>query len=114
MGTKSAYMQKMEAELELIQANIAVLVAKAKNATADARIEYDHEISKMNHGYNALQTKLSELGKAGEEGWESFKSDIESNWDSLRAYIKGFSEKNDLSEKVDEGAQSVEEKTKKL
>lgn len=38
MNTKDAYKQKIEAELELVNANFEVLKAKAKIATSDIQI----------------------------------------------------------------------------
>ncbi|MDO9266155.1 MAG: hypothetical protein Q7U00_03635 [Sulfurimonas sp.] len=88
MSTKGAYKQKIEAQLELVQANLEVLKAKAKNATADVRISYSNEIESLEHNYAKVQSKLGELGEAGEEAWEHLKEDIENSWDSLRAYAK--------------------------
>ena len=44
MNTKDAYKQKIEAELELVNANLEVLKAKAKIATSDIQISYLKEI----------------------------------------------------------------------
>lgn len=86
MSTKDAYKQKIEAELELVKANLEVLKAKAKGATADMRISYSKEIENIEDNYAVVQAKLGELGEVGEGAWEHLKKDIESSWDSLRAY----------------------------
>jgi hypothetical protein len=44
MNTKDAYKQKIEAELELVKAELEVLRTKAKSTTGDMRIAYDKEI----------------------------------------------------------------------
>ncbi len=88
MSTKDAYKQKIEAELELVQANLEVLKAKAKSAAADTRISYAQEIENIEDNYAIVQSKLDELGEAGEGAWEHLKKDIESSWDSLRVYAK--------------------------
>lgn len=88
MSAKDAYKQKIEAELELVQANLEVLKAKAKSATADMRISYAQEIETIEDNYAIVQSKLGELGEVGEGAWENLKKDIESSWDSLRAYAK--------------------------
>ncbi|MDD5401637.1 MAG: hypothetical protein PHQ93_10690, partial [Sulfurimonas sp.] len=77
-----------EAELELVKANLEVLKAKAKSATADMRISYSKDIETIEDNYAIVQSKLSELGEVGEGAWEHLKKDIESSWDSLRAYAK--------------------------
>jgi hypothetical protein len=88
MSTKDAYKQKIEAELELVQANLDVLKAKAKNATADIRINYSKEIESLESNYAKVKSKLGELGEIGEGAWEHLKEDIEDSWDSLREYAK--------------------------
>lgn len=88
MSTKDAYKQKIEAQLELVQANLEVLKAKAKNATADIRISYSKEIESLESNYAKVQSKLGELGQVSEGAWEHLKKDIENSWDSLRAYAK--------------------------
>lgn len=88
MSTKDAYKQKIEAQLELVQANLEVLKAKAKNATADIRISYSKEIESLENNYAKVQSKLDELGQVSEDAWEHLKDDIENSWDSLRAYAK--------------------------
>lgn len=88
MSTKDAYKQKIEAQLELVQANLEVLKAKAKNATADIRISYSKEIESLENNYVKVQSKLDELGQVSEDAWEHLKDDIENSWDSLRAYAK--------------------------
>ena len=86
MSTKDAYKQKIEAELELVKANLEVLKAKAKSATADMRISYSKEIETIEDNYAVVQAKLGELDGVGEGAWEHLKKDIENSWDSLRAY----------------------------
>lgn len=92
MSNKDAYKQKIEAELELVKANLEVLKAKAKSATADMQISYSKEIETIEDNYAVVQEKLDELGEAGEGAWEHLKKDIESSWDSLRTYTKKISD----------------------
>ena len=88
MNTKDVYKQKMEAELELVSANLKVLQAKAKSAAADAQISFAKEIETLEKNYNTMKTKLNELGDASEGAWEHLKKDIESSWETIRQYAK--------------------------
>ncbi|WP_415396171.1 hypothetical protein [Sulfurimonas sp. CS5] len=88
MNTKDAYKQKIESELELVQAELEVLKSKAKNATADMQISYNKEIETIEKNYSIVQSKLRELSGVGEGAWEHLKTDIENSWDSLSAYAK--------------------------
>lgn len=55
MSTKEIYKQKMEAEMELVQANLEVLKAKAKSAAADAQISFSKEIEALEKNYTTMQ-----------------------------------------------------------
>ena len=44
MATKEAYQKKLEAQLAEWDAKLEVLAAKARNATAAARISYEDEL----------------------------------------------------------------------
>jgi ElaB/YqjD/DUF883 family membrane-anchored ribosome-binding protein len=99
MNKKDAYKQKIEAELELLQANLDMLKAKAKNANADMQINYTKEIETVEKDYSIIKSKLNELGEMGEGGWEHLKEGIESSWNRLREYVKKTSEKIDENKK---------------
>lgn len=92
MSTKNAYKQKIEAELELVMANLNLLKAKSKNATADMKVSYSKEIERVEKNYEIVKSKLSKFGDVGDEVWEHLKKDIENSWDSLRAYTKKVSD----------------------
>jgi hypothetical protein len=88
MNTKDAYKQKIEAELELVKAELEVLRTKAKSTTGDMRIVYNKEIETIENNYTIVQSKLHELSGLGEVTWEHLKKDIDNSWNSLRAYAK--------------------------
>lgn len=88
MSTKEAYKQKIEAELELAQAQLAEFKARMKNSTADARIKYAKQVDKVEQGVDATKDKLKELGEAGDDTWERFKDGVESAWGALSAAVR--------------------------
>ena len=88
MNTKDVYKQKIEAELELVQANLEVLKAKAKIANSDIKINYLKEIEGLEKNYAMVQSKIQKLGEVGDGTWEHLKNDIENAWESLSAYVK--------------------------
>ena len=93
MGTKEAYKQKIEAEIELAQAKLAELKAEAKSATADTRIQYDKQIGELEQKVDAAKAKLEELAEAGEDVWEDLKDSVEDAWDSLSSTVREATEK---------------------
>ncbi len=84
MNTKDAYKQKIEAELELVKANLEVLSAKAD----DTNLKYIKEIHAMQDEYVIVKSKIHELGKASESTWEDLKIDTESARNSLSSNVK--------------------------
>ncbi len=50
MSTFEVYREKFEAELEMAQAKLAELKARAKSATADVRIDLSQEEGKLEQG----------------------------------------------------------------
>ena len=88
MSTKKAYKQKIEAEVELAQAKLAELKAKAKISTADARIKYTKQVDELEQKVDATKAKLKELGEASEDAWEHLKDGVESSWGVLSAAVR--------------------------
>ena len=87
MSAFEAYREKVEAELEVAQAKLAELKARAKSATADLQIGLSKEEDQLERGVEAAKAKLHELGEAGEDAWEQLKDDAQSTWEKLSAAI---------------------------
>lgn len=100
MNTKDAYKQKIETELELVNANLEVLKAKAKIATSDIQISYLKEIEKLEDNYAIVQSKLQKLGEFGEGTWEHLKKDVEHTWDLIKEYAKTPDDKNEIKKDI--------------
>jgi type IV secretory pathway TrbF-like protein len=62
MSSKKACKQKIEAELELVQAKLAEFKARVKILTADARIRHAAQ--------DTTKPKLKERGEANKEVWD--------------------------------------------
>ena len=88
MSAREAYKQKIEAEVELAQAKLSELRAKAKISVADARIKYARQIDDLEQGVEATKAKLKELGEAKEDAWEHLKEEVESAWGALRDGVR--------------------------
>jgi len=81
---RKAYEDKLEAQFEEWNAQIALLKAKADKAKADAKIEYYKSIEALEHKQKEAGTKLHELKTAGDEAWESLKTGAEKVWDEVK------------------------------
>lgn len=84
MSLKDAYVSKMEAQLKEWQAELSKLKAKAQKAAAEGRLEYQKRIEASQTNYQALQRKLDELRRSGEDRWEALKAGVESAWAELK------------------------------
>jgi uncharacterized protein YhaN len=93
MSTKEAYKQKIEAELELVQAKLAEFKAQAKISTADARIKHAKQVEDIEQKVGATKAKLKELGAASEDAWDELKDGVESAWGALSVAIRNAAAK---------------------
>ena len=82
---RKAYEEKLEAQFEEWNAQIALLKAKADKAKADARIEYYKNIESLEHKQKEAGSRLQELKSAGDEAWEEVKTGAEKTWDEVKA-----------------------------
>lgn len=83
MSKKEAYKQKVEAQVELAEAKLIELKAKAKNSAADVRIKYDQQINKIEQA-----ARLKELGEARKDAWEHLKEGVEHTWKKLSDAVR--------------------------
>lgn len=83
MATKEAYRRKLEAQLRAWDAKLDQLGAKAKMATADARISYENELESLKSKRAAAHKTLKELAERGENAWEDMKDGAERVWDEM-------------------------------
>ena len=88
MGTKEAFKQKVEAEVELAHAKLAELKAQAKNSAADARIKYALHIEELEQKMEATKARLKELGEASEESLDRVKDGVENAWKALSLAVR--------------------------
>ena len=82
---RKAYEEKLDAQMEEWNAQIALLKAKADKAKAEAKIEYYKTIEDLQHRQDEARAKLHELKTAGDEAWEDLKTGAEKAWDEVKA-----------------------------
>jgi hypothetical protein len=82
---RKAYEERLDAQLEEWNAEIALLKARADKAKAEVKIEYYKTIEALQHKQGEARTKLLELKNAGDEAWEDLKSGAEKAWDEVKA-----------------------------
>jgi multidrug resistance efflux pump len=82
---RKAYEEKLAAQLNEWNAQIALLKARADKAKAEAKIEYYKTIDALQHRQSEARTKLHELKTAGDEAWEDLKTGAEKAWDEVKS-----------------------------
>ena len=82
---RKAYEEKLDAQLEEWNAQIALLKAKAAKARAEAKIDYNKTIDALQRRQDEARAKLHELKASGDEAWEDMKSGAEKAWAEVRA-----------------------------
>ncbi len=88
MSTKEAYKQKIDAELEVVQAKLARIKAQGTDFTGDARINHAKHVKELEQKLDLTKAKLSELEKADEHVWEQLRDGFEDIWTSLQTTIE--------------------------
>lgn len=83
MSTKDEYVRKMHSKLDLWNAEIDKLSAKADHASAEARAEYHKHMDDLRAKRDAAHKRLDEIRQTGEGAWEDMKAGVEMAWDAI-------------------------------
>lgn len=84
MDSKEAYREKLEAQMREWSAKIDLLKARADQAKAEAKIEYNKGIEDLHQRKEALQAKVRELQHASDAAWKDIKAGTEKAAADLR------------------------------
>jgi hypothetical protein len=85
---RKAYEEKLDAQFDEWQAQIALLKAKADKGKAEAKIEYYKTIEALQRKQDDAGTKLHELKIAGDEAWEDLKAGAEKAWAEVKTAFR--------------------------
>ncbi len=88
MSTKDAYIEKIDAELELVKARFAEFKAQKKRLTADARIKHARHVEDLQKKTDATRAKLQELAEANDNAWEELMEGMENTWRDLQSTLE--------------------------
>lgn len=88
MKLRDAYRQKIEAQIEELNARLAVARAQAKRLAADAKIAAYEELADTDKKLDELKARLAALQKAGDGAWQDMKGGVEAAWGDLNKAAK--------------------------
>lgn len=91
MSKKEEYLQKAQAKLDVLRAEIEKLKAKMGSVKAEKQIEYREYIDDLQEKRKILGEKIDKLGKAGEGAWEDLKIGVEGAWHAMENAVKSAS-----------------------
>ena len=80
---RKTYQEKLSAQLEEWNAQIALFIAKADKARAEGKFDHDKIIEALQHKQDEAKIKLQELKSSGDEAWEDLKAGAEKAWAEL-------------------------------
>lgn len=83
MSERDLYVEKAKARIDQWDAEIKKLRAKAGEAEADARIEYQNRLTEMRAERDKAEQKLKQMRQAGDEALADLKSGFDRAMDSL-------------------------------
>jgi uncharacterized coiled-coil DUF342 family protein len=83
MSTRDEYVRKMHGLLDKMNNEIDELSARAQEARADAREEYEEKIAQLRTRQEEARRKLASLRDSGEGAWQDLKAGVEMAWDVI-------------------------------
>lgn len=83
MLSREAYQQKLSAQLDQWRAKIDLLDARAKEASADARIACEDQVKELKAKQEAAESKLQELRESSGDAWDELKSGVDDAWERM-------------------------------
>ena len=91
--TRNEYVAQAQEKLELINARIVELEAKASEKQGDARREFKDKLSGIRESKDKAERRLNELRAASKPAWEDLKLGVEQAWVSLSNAVDNAGER---------------------
>jgi len=83
MSEREQYVEKAKARIDQWNADIEKPQAKADEAKADAKIEYEKQLKQLRAHRDEAKEKLDEMAEASDSAWDDLKAGFESAWDKI-------------------------------
>jgi F0F1-type ATP synthase membrane subunit b/b' len=80
MNEREAYENKIKGQIDEWQAEIDKWSAMAKQAQADAQLQYNEQLQKLRERRDEAQEQLQKLQKASDGAWEDLRKGMEDGW----------------------------------
>ena len=80
MSSRDEYLDQFKAKLDEWNAEIDKLESNARQAQADAKVQYDKQLEALREMRDDAQTKFSEMQNATTEAWDVMVQGTEKAW----------------------------------
>jgi len=84
---KTAFEEKIRAQLKQRHAEIDYLKAQMNEKKADARIAYEQRLDDLERQRSSLEAKLDELSRASGSALEELKKGVSESWDRFSSSV---------------------------
>lgn len=84
MEEQQAYKEKLKAKIDEWDAKIKEMRAKADQAQAESKIEYQQQVDQMETKREKLSDQLEQIKQAGGEAWKDIAAGADRALDELR------------------------------
>lgn len=98
---REAYREKIEAELQELDARIDLLKAKKNQMSADAKQEYAAFMEDLQQNQKEARDALQELKEAGAESWQDMRQRIDETVNNLSMAVSKAAERFKVTSPTD-------------
>ena len=88
MGTKETYMQKIDAELDLVQDKLTKFKAQGAVFSNEVLSSHTRHLRDLEHQLDQVKSRLYDLGKAEDHVWEQLQDGVEGIWTTLQSTLE--------------------------
>ncbi len=88
MSRREDYIERAKEKLDLLNADLAKLEARANSATGAVKREIRSELDDIRKSKEDAETRLQELRSASDSAWEDLKAGAEQAWRSLSRSVE--------------------------
>lgn len=88
MTTKETYMEKIDAELALVQDKLSKFKAQSAIYNNTTRSSHTRHVKDLEQKLDQVKARLYELEKADEDVWEQLKDSVEDIWTTLQSTLE--------------------------
>ena len=81
--TKEEFQEKLETQLNELDAKIAKLREKGRDLKDEAKVKWDRKMTELETKRDAARAKLDEVGRSSAEAWKDVQKGAQSAWDKL-------------------------------